>query len=84
MGWGSLLDPAALARLPPELPRMAIAALLIAALTVIFWRPLKLSTFDEGFARAIGLPVTAIGLGLVIGRRRRRRRGLRRGRPRSS
>jgi len=65
-GWGSLLDPAALARLPPELPRMAIAALLIAALTVIFWRPLKLSTFDEGFARAIGLPVTAIGLGLVI------------------
>jgi len=65
-GWHSLLDPAALADLPPELPRMAIAALLIAALTAVFWRPLKLSTFDEGFARAIGLPVSAIGLGLVI------------------
>jgi manganese/zinc/iron transport system permease protein len=65
-GWDSLIDPVALAGLPPELPRMAIVALVITALTVIFWRPLKLSTFDEGFARAIGLPVGAIGLGLVI------------------
>jgi manganese/zinc/iron transport system permease protein len=65
-GWASLADPVALAHLPPELPRMAVAAALIALLTVIFWRPLKLSTFDEGFARAIGLPVSAIGLGLVI------------------
>ncbi|MBF9060422.1 metal ABC transporter permease [Rhodobacterales bacterium HKCCSP123] len=65
-GWASLADPVALAHLPDELPRMAVAAALIAALTVIFWRPLKLSTFDEGFARAIGLPVSAIGLGLVI------------------
>lgn len=65
-GWASLTDPEALAHLPPELPRMAVAAALIALLTVIFWRPLKLSTFDEGFARAIGLPVSAIGLGLVI------------------
>ncbi len=65
-GWESLLDPAALASLPPELPRMAVVAALIAVLTVIFWRPLKLSTFDEGFARAIGLPVSAIGLALVI------------------
>ena len=65
-GWGSLLDRQALAALPPELPRMAAAAFLIAALTVIFWRPLKLSTFDEGFARATGLPVSAIGLSLVV------------------
>lgn len=65
-GWESLMDPAALASLPPELPRMAVVAALIAGLTVIFWRPLKLSTFDEGFARAIGLPVSVIGLALVI------------------
>jgi manganese/zinc/iron transport system permease protein len=65
-GWGSLLDPAALAALPPELPRMAVVAAVIAVLTLVFWRPLKLSTFDEGFARAIGLPVGAIGLALVI------------------
>jgi manganese/zinc/iron transport system permease protein len=65
-GWASLIDPVALAHLPPELPRIAVVAGLMAALTVIFWRPLKLATFDEGFARAIGLPVSAIGLALVI------------------
>lgn len=65
-GWESVIDPVALAHLPPELPRIAIVAALMAALTVIFWRPLKLATFDEGFARAIGLPVSAIGLALVI------------------
>ena len=65
-GWDSLIDPVALSHLPPELPRIAVVAALMAALTVIFWRPLKLATFDEGFARAIGLPVSAIGLALVI------------------
>jgi len=65
-GWDSLLDAAALAALPPELLRIAVVAALIAMLTLIFWRPLKLSTFDEGFAQSIGLPVSAIGLGLVI------------------
>jgi manganese/zinc/iron transport system permease protein len=65
-GWQSLTDPAALAHLPPELGRMAVTAALISVLTLVFWRPLKLSTFDEGFARAMGLPVSAIGLALVI------------------
>ncbi|WP_445943293.1 metal ABC transporter permease [Roseicyclus sp.] len=65
-GWDSVIDPVALSHLPPKLPRIAVVAALMAALTVIFWRPLKLATFDEGFARAIGLPVSAIGLALVI------------------
>jgi manganese/zinc/iron transport system permease protein len=65
-GWHSVIDPVALAHLPPELPRIAAVAALMAVLMVIFWRPLKLATFDEGFARAIGLPVSAIGLALVI------------------
>ena len=65
-GWDSVIDPVALSHLPPELPRIAVVAALMAALMVIFWRPLKLATFDEGFARAIGLPVSAIGLALVI------------------
>ncbi len=65
-GWQSLIDPVALSHLPPELPRIALTAGVMAILTLVFWRPLKLSTFDEGFARALGLPVTAIGLGLVI------------------
>ncbi|MEQ9257742.1 MAG: metal ABC transporter permease [Roseovarius sp.] len=66
LGWASLLDPAALAGLPPELPRMALTLLFVAAFTLILWRPLKLSTFDEGFARTLGLPTGLIGLSLVV------------------
>ena len=65
-GWGSLVDPEALAGLPPELWRMAAAAALIGMLTLVFWRWLKIATFDEGFAQALGIPARALGLGLVI------------------
>jgi len=65
-GWQSLLDPAALAALPQELGRIAVVCALVVALTLVFWRPLKVSTFDESFAQTLGLPTTAIGLGLVI------------------
>jgi len=64
-GWGSLLDPAALAGLPPELPRLALTLLAVAGFVALFWRPLKISTFDEGFARVIGMRTGALGLGLV-------------------
>ncbi len=56
----------ALAALPDELGRIAVVCALVVVLTIVFWRWLKISTFDEGFAQAMGLPVTAIGLGLVI------------------
>ncbi len=65
-GWHSLTDPAALAALPPELARIAVICALVAVLTAVFWRWLALATFDEGFARGLGLPVGAIGFGLVI------------------
>ena len=65
-GWHSLLDPVALAALPDELGRIFIVCLFVIALTIVFWRPLKISTFDEGFAQALGLPVGAIGFGLVV------------------
>ena len=65
-GWASLIDPQALAGLPPELPRMVATLLVVGMLLALFWRPLVLSTFDEGFARTLGLPTTTIGLGLVV------------------
>lgn len=64
-GWGSLLDPAAWDSLPPELPRMALVCAVLAVLTALFWRWLRIATFDEGFARAMGIPVRAVSLGLV-------------------
>ncbi|MEM8759167.1 MAG: metal ABC transporter permease [Pseudomonadota bacterium] len=65
-GWASLLDPAALATLPHELWRIAATCLAITALTMVFWRPLALSTFDEGFAASLGVPTRTVTLGLVI------------------
>ena len=65
-GWASLTDPQALRGLPPELPRMALVLGAVTVFLWVFWRPLKLSTFDEGFARTIGLPVGLIGFGLVV------------------
>lgn len=65
-GWASLADPGALAGLPPALPRLAAVAALLAALLLVFRRPLAIATFDEGFARAVGLPTVALGLGLVM------------------
>jgi manganese/zinc/iron transport system permease protein len=65
-GWSSLLDPAALAALPPELPRMAAVCAMMALLTALFWRWLKIATFDEGFAQSVGVPAAAVGFGVVI------------------
>ncbi|MFC4668750.1 metal ABC transporter permease [Seohaeicola nanhaiensis] len=65
-GWASLLDPAALAGLPPELFRMAVTLAGVALFIALFWRALKISTFDEGFARTIGIRTGALGLALVI------------------
>lgn len=65
-GWASLVDPTALAGLPVELARLALVCAAMAAATAVFWRWLKISTFDEGYAQSLGLPVAGIGIGLVI------------------
>jgi len=65
-GWSSLFDLKALRGMPVELPRIAITLVGVIIFTVIFWRPLKLSTFDEGFARTLGIRTNVLGLGLVI------------------
>jgi manganese/zinc/iron transport system permease protein len=65
-GWGSLLEIDALKGLPPELFRIAAVVVIIITLLAVFWRPLAISTFDEGFAATLGLPVTVISLGLVV------------------
>ncbi|WP_415401330.1 metal ABC transporter permease [Tateyamaria sp. SN3-11] len=65
-GWESLVDPVALAGLPVELPRMALALVVVALFLFLFWRPLALSTFDEGFARGLGLWTGPLGLALVV------------------
>jgi manganese/zinc/iron transport system permease protein len=65
-GWGSLLDPAALAGLPPQLPRLAVVTLLMAAFLLLLWKELTISTFDAVFAGALGIRVRLVGAALVI------------------
>ena len=65
-GWGSLLDIDVLRHLPPELPRLAVTLLGVVLFLWLFWRPLAISTFDEGFARTLGMRTTALGLALVV------------------
>jgi manganese/zinc/iron transport system permease protein len=65
-GWASLADPAALAGLPPEMGFLAVTAALVALFVVVLWRPLKIATFDEGFAATLGMPVRALSLALVM------------------
>jgi manganese/zinc/iron transport system permease protein len=64
--WSALTDPAALAKLPDELIRLAVVFALVVALTIVFWRPLKIATFDESFASTMGIPTRLVSLGLVM------------------
>lgn len=52
--WGSLIDPAALAEVPPQLPRLAIVLLVVVAFVIAFWKELVIGTFDAAFAKSIG------------------------------
>ncbi len=65
-GWQSLLDPAALATLPPQLPRLALVLLGIVLFIALFWKELKISTFDAAFADAIGIHTRLLGFALVV------------------
>lgn len=64
-GWASLLDPAALAGLPPELAQLALICAVVLGLIAVLWRPLVIATFDEGFAASQGIPVRALSLALT-------------------
>lgn len=64
--WSSLLDPVALAELPPQLPRLAIVLLVIVAFIAIFWKELVIGTFDPAFAESIGARPTITSYLLII------------------
>ena len=65
-GWQSLFDLDVLITLPDELFRIIFVCGLILSLTVIFWRWLKIVTFDEEYARTIGIHSSIINFSLVI------------------
>jgi manganese/zinc/iron transport system permease protein len=65
-GWASLADPAALAGLPPQLPRLAAIVAALAVALRLAWTPLALATFDPVHAAAVGAPVGALAAGLSV------------------
>jgi manganese/zinc/iron transport system permease protein len=63
--WSALTDPAALAELPPQLPRVAAALVVVIAFLCVAWRPLVIATFDPVFAAASGVPVRLVDGALI-------------------
>ncbi len=64
-GLSALFDSQALADLPPQLGRLAMATVVVVLFVVFFWRQLVVSTFDPVFAQASGVPVRFIGATLI-------------------
>ncbi len=64
--WSSLIDPAALAEIPGQLPRLIAVTAAIALFIAAFWKELVIGTFDPGFAESIGAKPGAFGFALVV------------------
>lgn len=65
-GWGSLLDPAALAELPPVLPRLVLVLVAVVVFILLAWKELVIGTFDPAFAESVGARPGPVGLALVV------------------
>ncbi|GHC32145.1 metal ABC transporter permease [Aidingimonas halophila] len=66
LDWTALFDPAALAELPPQLPRVAWVGLLVAIFVVVAWRPLVIGSFDPAFAASVRAHPLLTDVTLVI------------------
>lgn len=64
--WSSLLDPQALAQVPPQLPRLAIVLLVVAGFIAAFWKELVIGTFDPAFAESVGARPGLVGFALIV------------------
>lgn len=65
-GWEALLDPAALATLPRELLTLAGLLLLCLLLLALFWKEIRITTFDPGLASSLGIPAGLFHYGLML------------------
>ena len=64
--WSSLIDPEALAGLPPQLARLCVVTLATILFIGLFWKELAISTFDAGFADSVGIPSRLVGFALIV------------------
>ena len=64
--WFSLLDPEVLAGLPRQVTTLFAVTVLVASLTALFYRQLKITTFDPDLAATLGIPPVIFSTGLAV------------------
>ena len=65
-GWSSLLRAEVWADLPREVVTLAVVTVLVAFAVIVFWKELKISSFDPELATTIGFPAGWLNLGLMV------------------
>jgi manganese/zinc/iron transport system permease protein len=64
--WSSLSDPSVWADLPREVVTLAGVTLVCALAVTLFWKELKISSFDPELATTLGIPAGACNVGLML------------------
>ncbi len=62
----SLADPAVLAEIPPQIPMLAVVTLAVAAVMVLAYKEIQITTFDPMLADSLGLKTKSVTIGLII------------------
>jgi manganese/zinc/iron transport system permease protein len=61
-----VLDPQALAGLPPQVGRLLVVALATSVFVGLLWKELAITTFDPGFADSVGINSKLLGFVLIV------------------
>lgn len=62
----SLLDPAVWAEMPREVLTLLSVTVICALAVTLFWKELKLASFDPDLATTLGIPAGIVNLGLMV------------------
>jgi manganese/zinc/iron transport system permease protein len=65
-GWASLLEPAVWADLPREVVTLLVVTVSCAVAVGVFYKELKVTSFDPDLATTLGIPATLFNLGLML------------------
>lgn len=65
-GWASLLEAATWADLPREVTTLATVTLIAGLCVALFYKELKITSFDPELATTIGIPAGWVNLGLMV------------------
>ncbi|WP_075216000.1 metal ABC transporter permease [Mongoliimonas terrestris] len=65
-GWAALLDPTALAALPPQVWRLLAVLVAVAAFVLAFWKELVIGSFDPVFAATVGARPRVVDMALLL------------------